>query len=168
MMQIEFKLDGEIVRTDVEPNDLLINVLSDKLGKGSVHYGCGDGECGACTVYLNDKPVLSCLTLAVKVDGMEIKTIEGMKEDKITTTLQKSFLANHALQCGYCTPGFLINSRALLNLKLKENEPLTRSEIKEHLKGNLCRCTGYQQIVDAVQQAAEELGVKTEKEVEII
>lgn len=164
----ELTVNGRKTRVEGEPNDVLLDVVRDKLGIYSPKYGCGDGECGACTVLVDGKGVLSCLTLAAEVEGKEITTLEGLAGDKVLEALRNAFSANHALQCGYCTPGFLLNARELLLEKL-ERSALTRMEIKEHLKGNLCRCTGYYQIIEAVEAAFKELtGKEVTKEVEIV
>jgi carbon-monoxide dehydrogenase small subunit len=131
----------------VKSNDLLLNVLRDQLGLMGVKYGCGIGECGACTVLLNGRSVLSCLTLAVAVDGQEVVTAEGLGKPGKLHPLQKSFIEHGAVQCGFCTPGMLMSAEALLT----ENPQPTEEEIRDHLRGNLCRCTGYAAIVKAVQ-----------------
>jgi carbon-monoxide dehydrogenase small subunit len=153
---VEFILNGRRVRVEVDPNELLLDVLREKLGIYSPKYACGDGECGACVVLMDGKAVLSCLLLAVEVEGREITTLEGLDGDNVLEKLREKFSENHAVQCGYCTPGFLLASRELLLRKLK-SPVLTRSEIKDHLKGNLCRCTGYLQIVEAVEMAFKDL-----------
>ena len=149
---IEFTINGQKREAFVKPNDLLINLLRDKLYLTGSKYGCGIGECGACTVFLNDEPVLSCLTLAASVDGKEITTIEGLAKGNELHPMQVAFLKNAAVQCGFCTPGMILTAIALL----KENTNPTEAEIKDYMRGNICRCTGYVQIVKAIKACAAE------------
>ncbi|MEM1677193.1 MAG: (2Fe-2S)-binding protein, partial [Nitrososphaerota archaeon] len=137
-MKIRIIVNGVERELEVEPNELLINVLREKLRLTGTKYGCGIGECGACTVHVNGEPVLSCLTLAVEVDGKEITTIEGLGKDGELDPIQEAFIEEGAVQCGYCTPGFIMTAKALLNEKINP----TREEIIDYIKGNLCRCTG--------------------------
>ncbi len=150
-MRIEFTLNGRKRRLDVEPNELLLNLLRDELGLTGTKYGCGIGVCGACTVLLDGEPILSCLTLAVEVDGKTVETIEGLGRGGRLDPVQEAFIEAGAIQCGFCTPGFIMAAKALL----RENPDPTEEEIREYLKGNLCRCTGYINIVKAVKLAAE-------------
>lgn len=150
---IEFKLNGKQVKVNVEPNELLINVLRDKLLLTGTKYACGIGECGACTVLLDGEPVLACLTLAMEVEGKEITTIEGLSKDNELDLIQKAFLEEAAVQCGFCTPGFILVTKSLL----EENPTPTEEEIKNYIRGNLCRCTGYVNIVKAIKKAADEI-----------
>ena len=130
------------------PNELLLNVLREHLELTGTKYGCGIGECGSCTILLDGEPVLSCLTLAVAVDGSDVITIEGLHgSDGRLHPLQDSFLAHGAVQCGFCTPGMILMGKALLD----ENPQPTEEKIREYIRGNLCRCTGYTQIVKAIQ-----------------
>ncbi|MCD6480390.1 (2Fe-2S)-binding protein [Candidatus Bathyarchaeota archaeon] len=152
-MKIRFKLNGREIEAEVEPNTLLLNLLREHLHLTGAKYGCGIGECGACTVLLDGEPILSCLTLAVEVDGREITTIEGLARDGELHPLQRAFLEEGAVQCGFCTPGMILTAKALLD----ENPNPSEEEIREYLKGNLCRCTGYVNIVKAVKRAAEEM-----------
>ena len=149
---IEFSINGQKREAFVKPNDLLINLLRDELYLTGTKYGCGIGECGACTVFLNDEPVLSCLTLAASVDGKEITTIEGLAKGNELHPMQVAFLKNAAVQCGFCTPGMILTAIALL----KENPSPTEEEIKDYMRGNICRCTGYVQIVKAIKACAAE------------
>ncbi len=149
--RIILTVNGKKRELYVKSNDLLLNVLRDQLGLMGAKYGCGIGECGACTVLLNGRSALSCLTLAVAVDGQEVVTAEGLGKPGKLHPLQKSFVEHGAVQCGFCTPGMLLSAEALLT----ENPQPTEEEIREHLRGNLCRCTGYAAIVKAVQAAAE-------------
>ncbi len=151
-MIIKFKLNGKPIVVDVKPNELLINVLRDKLGVKSVKYGCGIGECGACTVLVNGEPVLSCLTLAVDVNGKEVVTVEGLAKNNLLDPVQKTLLETNAIQCGFCTPGFIIMVKKLL----EENPKPTIEEAKEYLRGNLCRCTGYVNILRAIKRLIHE------------
>ena len=151
-VKISFKLNGRYVEVDVEPNELLINVLREKFGLTGVKYGCGIGECGACTVLVDDEPVLSCLTLATDVNGKNVITIEGLAEDKELDTLQKAFLEEGAIQCGYCIPGFIIIAKKLL----EENPNPDVEEIMDYIRGNLCRCTGYINILKAIIKASKQ------------
>jgi carbon-monoxide dehydrogenase small subunit len=150
-IEIEFTINGKKRRLSVKPNDLLINIIRNDLFLTGSKYGCGIGECGACTVLINGEPVLSCLTLAVTVDGKEITTIEGLAKGNELHPMQIAFLKNAAVQCGFCTPGMILTAVALL----KENPSPTEEEIKDYMRGNLCRCTGYVQIVKAIKACAE-------------
>jgi len=150
-LRIELTINGRKKRFDAEPNELLINLLRKKLHLTGTKYGCGIGMCGACTVLLNGEPVLACLTLAVDADGGEVETIEGMAREGELDALQEAFLEEGAVQCGYCTPGFIMTAEALL----RENPSPSEDEIREYLKGNYCRCTGYVNIIKAVKKAAE-------------
>ncbi|MEM4467240.1 MAG: (2Fe-2S)-binding protein [Nitrososphaerota archaeon] len=158
-MKIKIIVNGVERELEVEPNELLINVLREKLRLTGTKYGCGIGECGACTVHVNGEPVLSCLTLAVEVDGKEITTIEGLGKDGELDPIQEAFIEEGAVQCGYCTPGFIMTAKALLNEKINP----TREEIIDYIKGNLCRCTGYVNIVKAIQKAAEKISQRKSK-----
>lgn len=153
-MEIEFTLNGRRRRLQVEPNQLLLSLLRDYLHLTGTKYGCGIGECGACTVLLDGEPILSCLTLAAEVEGREVATIEGITEGGSLDDVQEAFLEEGAVQCGFCTPGFIMAAEALL----KENPNPSEEEIREYLKGNLCRCTGYVNIVKAVRRAASNRG----------
>ena len=151
---ISLQVNGE--RTDVtfEPYKSLLEVLREDLGLTGTKHGCELGECGACAVLKDGRPVLSCLLLAVECDGADIVTVEGLANDARLDPLQDAFADCGAAQCGYCTPGFLVTARALLD----ERPHATRAEIAESLSGNLCRCTGYIQIFEAVERAAKEMG----------
>jgi len=150
--RIHFKLNGRYVDIDVEPNELLINVLREKLELTGTKYGCGIGECGACTVLVDGEPVLSCLLLAVDVNGKEVITIEGLDRDQGLNTIQKAFLEEGAIQCGYCIPGFILVAKKLLD----ENPNPSIEEIIDYIRGNLCRCTGYVNILRAIIKASKE------------
>jgi len=150
---INFKLNGRPVSIEVKDNELLINVLRDRLGVLSPKYGCGIGECGACTVLLDGEPVLSCLTLAVEVDGREVTTVEGLAKDGKLHPVQEAFIEEGAIQCGYCTPGFILVAKRLLEEIRNPSEEM----IREYVRGNLCRCTGYVNIIKAIKRAAEKI-----------
>ena len=151
--KIVLTINGKKHHLSVKPNDLLLNVLRENLQLTGTKYGCGVGECSACTILLNNNPVLSCLLLAITVDGQEITTIEGlMKPDGSLDPLQESFIENGAFQCGYCTPGIIMTLKGLLAESKKPGE----AEIRDYLKGNRCRCTGYSSIVRAVMATFEE------------
>lgn len=152
-MKIEITINGRLRRFNVEPGVLLLNLLRDDLDLTGTKYGCGIGECGACTVHLDGEPVLACLILAVDVDGMRVETIEGVADGVNLDPVQQAFLEEGAIQCGFCTPGLIMITKALLKENLKPSE----DEIREYLKGNLCRCTGYVNVVKAVQTAMEKI-----------
>ena len=149
---ITFTINGKARKEPVETNTLLVNLIRERLTLTGTKYACGIGECGACTVLINGKPVLSCLTLAAEADGKDIVTIEGLN-DKISTVLRETFLEEGAVQCGFCTPGFLVMSSYLL----KEKPKPTEDEVKKYIKGNLCRCTGYIGVIRAIMKASEKL-----------
>jgi len=152
MTHISVKVDGTTYEDDVEPRLLLVHYLRDRLGLTGTPIGCDTSNCGACTVELDGISVKSCSVLAVQADGGEVTTVEGLAQDGELTTLQRAFHEKHALQCGYCTPGMLMAARDLL----REHPHPTTDEIRHAIEGNLCRCTGYQNIVRAVQAASEE------------
>jgi aerobic carbon-monoxide dehydrogenase small subunit len=147
---IHITLNGEPRELSVYPNDLLLNVIREGEFLTGTKYGCGIGECGACTVHVNGEARLSCLTLAVAVDGCEIVTIEGLARDGALDLVQEAFLDNTAYQCGFCTPAMIMMTRALLD----ENPHPTENDVRDYLRGNLCRCTGYASIVRAALDAA--------------
>ena len=149
-MNIEITVNGRERIFDVPPNTLLLNLLRERLDLTGSKYGCGIGECGACTVLLDGEPVLGCMTLAVDCDGKTVETIEGLGDGDNLHPIQEAYLEEGAVQCGFCTPGFIMTTKALLH----ENPDPSEAEIREYLKGNACRCTGYVNIVKAVQSAA--------------
>ena len=151
MARIEVTVDGVLYRDDVEPRLLLVHYLRERLGKVGTPVGCDTSNCGACTVHVDGTSVKSCTMLAVQADGKQITTIEGLAQDGQLHPVQQAFHDTHALQCGYCTPGMIMQSIDLLN----ENPTPSEAEIRSGLEGNLCRCTGYHNIVRAVRQAAE-------------
>ena len=148
---IKFRINGRWVEVEVPCHWTLLRVLREKLGLTGTKEGCGIGECGACTVLLDGMPVNSCLILVPKVEGREVQTIEGLGSQDKLHPLQKSFVDHGAVQCGFCTPGMLMSSKALID---KNSHP-TREEIKEAISGHLCRCTGYHQIIDAIKALGE-------------
>jgi carbon-monoxide dehydrogenase small subunit len=148
--EITLSVNGERVTARVEPRTSLVDFLRENQGLTGSHVGCEHGVCGACTVRVDGEIVRGCLTLAAQVDGAVVETVEGVSDSGEIAALQQAFLERNALQCGFCTPGMLLASAALL----KENPSPSREEIREYLSGNYCRCTGYQSIVDAVQSAA--------------
>lgn len=148
-MLIKFSINGELAETDVEPRLSLADCLRDNFGLTGTHLGCEHGVCGACTVILNGEAVRACLMLAVQVDGDEIVTVEGLSNDENLTPLQAAFRKNHALQCGFCTPGMITTAHALLI----EEPDADADRVREVLSGNICRCTGYVSIVEAVLEA---------------
>ena len=146
-IMIRFKLNGKSIEVEVPPHWTLLRLLREKLGLTGTKEGCGIGECGACTVLLDKAPVNACLVLAPKVEGREIETVEGIGSRESLHPLQKSFIEHGAVQCGFCTPGILMSSKALL----ESNPHPNREEVKEAISGHLCRCTGYQQIIEAIE-----------------
>ena len=146
---IKFKVNGRWVDIEVPSHWTLLRLLREKLGLTGTKEGCGIGECGACTVLLDGMPVNSCLILAPKVGGREVHTVEGLGSRASLHPLQKSFMGHGAVQCGFCTPGILMSSKALID----KNPHPTRGEIKEAISGHLCRCTGYHQIIEAIEAA---------------
>lgn len=154
---IELDINNEIYALRVAPTDILADVLRKEAGLTGTKKGCGQGDCGACTVIIDDKAVLSCLTLAIACQGKKITTIEGIADQKTgkLNPIQEAFLNHGAVQCGFCTPGMVLSSYNLLS----HNPHPTNAEIRRALSGNLCRCTGYVLILEAVEACAEEGGV---------
>ncbi len=153
MKQVEIilKVNGINYRAAIEPHRTLVEVLRDTLGLTGTKKSCNEGECGACTVLIDGKPSTSCLILALDAQGKEITTIEGLSEGEKLHPIQEAFLKHGAIQCGFCTPGMVISAKALLD----ENPKPTATEVRKAISGNLCRCTGYQQIVDAILAASK-------------
>jgi carbon-monoxide dehydrogenase small subunit len=149
-LTISFVLNGKLVEIEVQPWQTALAVLRDQLGLTGAKEGCGIGECGACTIIVDGLAVNSCLMLAAQLDGRTVETIEGLGEEGHLHRLQESFLSHGAVQCGFCTPGMVMSAKALLDASARPD----RAEIVEALSGNLCRCTGYAQIVQAVQETA--------------
>ena len=149
-MKLNFYLNDRLVTREVEENARLLDVIRDDIGLTGTKEGCGIGECGACTVILEGEAVASCFVLAMSVEGKHVTTVEGLMQNGKLHPLQQSFLDHYALQCGFCTPGFLMSAKALLD----KNPHPTREEIKVAISGNLCRCTGYEQIIEAIEAVA--------------
>ena len=150
-MRVEVAINGEKHEADVEPRLLLVHFIRETLRLTGTHIGCDTTHCGACTVLLDGRPIKSCTMFAVQAHGREISTVEGLEQDGKLHPLQEAFMAEHGLQCGYCTPGMLMTSAAFL----KKNPKPTEDEIRWAISGSLCRCTGYVNIVKAVQHAAK-------------
>ena len=148
--KVNFFLNDEPMELYVDANKTMLNVLRDELCYTGTKEGCGAGECGACTVIVDGLPVNACLVLAPEMDGMHITTVEGLGKDGELSPVQKAFVEHAALQCGFCTPGFVMSATALL----MENPQPTREEIVRAISGNLCRCTGYVRIIEAIEDVA--------------
>jgi len=153
-MLLKMTLNGEPVSVEIEPDDLLAQVLRERLGLIGTKIACGEGECGACTVLVDGVAVTSCIYPAMKAHGRRVETIEGLAEGDELHAIQQAFVEHAAAQCGYCTPGFIMAAKALL----AANPRPTRDEIVAGISGNLCRCTGYYQIVEAIEEAARRMG----------
>jgi aerobic carbon-monoxide dehydrogenase small subunit len=152
-MKVSMTVNGKSVTRDVSPRTLLVHFLREDLDLTGTKIGCDTSQCGACTVHLDGKALKSCTMLAVQADGAEITTIEGLANGGLHP-MQESFWENHGLQCGYCTPGMIMSSTALV----QNNPNMSESDIRHSLEGNICRCTGYHNIVKAVKQVAESMG----------
>jgi aerobic-type carbon monoxide dehydrogenase small subunit (CoxS/CutS family) len=148
--QVAVTVNGTLYEREVEARKLLIHFLRDDLDLTGSHVGCDTGNCGACSVILDGRLVKSCMVLAVQADGSQIETVEGLADGEELSKLQKAFSAKHALQCGYCTPGMLMSTTALL----RSNPRPTEAQIKKAIQGNICRCTGYWNIFEAVKEAS--------------
>ena len=148
---ITLKVNGESYEVAVEPRTILLDVLREEFGLTGAKRACDFGNCGTCTVLIDGKPVLSCLTLAMDAVGKDVVTVEGMARDGQLHPLQLAFIAHGAIQCGFCTPGMLLSAKALLD----QNRRPTDEEVREAISGNLCRCTGYHKIVEAILDVAE-------------
>jgi len=149
-LPVSVRVNGATYTREVEPRDLLVYFLREELGLTGTHVGCDTSQCGACTVLIDSRPVKSCTMFAVQADGRQLTTIEGLATDGKLTPLQEAFWNEHGLQCGFCTPGFLMTATALLESNPRPSE----EQIRKGLEGNLCRCTGYTNIVKAVQVAS--------------
>jgi carbon-monoxide dehydrogenase small subunit len=150
-MKVSITVNGEHTEHDVEPRTLLVHYIRETIGLTGTNIGCDTSSCGACTVHLNGEAVKSCTILAVQADGTQIVTIEGMSKNGVMHPMQQAFMENHGLQCGFCTPGMVMAAVGLLN----ENPNPTEDDIRLGLEGNLCRCTGYHNIVQSVLAAAK-------------
>jgi carbon-monoxide dehydrogenase small subunit len=153
MHEIEIQVNGRAMRTTVEVDETLVDVLRNKLGFVEVKNGCGQGDCGACTVLLDGEAVNSCLTLAVQADGRSVTTTRGLGTPEDPHPVQTAFINHGAVQCGFCSSGMILSAASFL----QQNTTPTRDEIREAISGNLCRCTGYTKIVDAIEDAAREI-----------
>ena len=154
MINISLTVNGKSVSKDVEPKTLLSSFLRENLNLTGTHIGCDTSQCGACTIHLNGRAVKSCSVLAVQADGAEVTTIEGIADGEKLHPMQEAFRENHGLQCGFCTPGMIMSS-----IKLVENNPkISEKEIRKGLEGNICRCTGYNNIVKSVSSASKVMG----------
>jgi carbon-monoxide dehydrogenase small subunit len=148
---LSMSVNGQKVTVEIEADELLVDVLRDRLGLIGTKIGCNEGECGACTVIMDGQAILSCLIPALRAHDREITTIEGLADGDKLHPLQKAFVEHGAVQCGYCTPGFIMSAKALLD----HNPHPDRDEIKEAIAGNLCRCTGYVKIIEAIEAVAQ-------------
>ena len=155
-MTLMFTVNGKLRELETSPARRLLDILRQDLGLTGTKEGCGEGECGACTVIVDGKATLSCLTVAAQLSGRDVLTIEGLAENGELDALQNAFVQETAIQCGYCTTGMIMSAKALL----MENPSPTEADIRAALAGNLCRCSGYHQIIRAVHRAAEELGAQ--------
>ena len=149
---ITLKVNGNSYKMNVDTRMTLLEAIRDKIGLTGTKEGCSVGECGTCTVLMDGKPIYSCLMLAVEADGKEILTIEGLATPEGLHPIQKAFIEHGAVQCGFCTPGMVLSAKALLD----ENPNPTKEEIREAISGNLCRCTGYQKIIEAIEEAGRD------------
>jgi aerobic carbon-monoxide dehydrogenase small subunit len=149
-VQVTMTVNGEEVTADVEPRLLLVHFLRDHLRLTGTHWGCDTSNCGACTVWMDQTPVKSCTVLAAMASGHELRTVEGMDVGGVLDPVQQGFIQEHGLQCGFCTPGMMLTARALLDRSPDPDE----TEIREAISGNICRCTGYENIVRAIRWAA--------------
>ena len=153
MMKFTFELNGEEVECEARENETLLDLLRIDLGVTSVKRGCENGECGACTVLLDGIPVTSCLVIAPQVEGRAVTTIDGLIDDPLMERLRQAFMENGAIQCGFCTPGMLISSYTLI----RDNQKPTAEQVKTAIEGNICRCTGYVQIIKAIINATQRM-----------
>ena len=151
--KVRFELNGKKVEAETNAHTSLLDMLREELGINSVKKGCESGECGACTVLVNGLPMTSCIILAPQVEGQHITTLEGLEHNPLMIDLRQSFIDNGAIQCGFCTPGMLISSYAIL----RDNPHPTPEEVKIGIEGNICRCTGFTKIIEAVLDAAERI-----------
>ena len=157
--EIQLNVNGTVYDLSLEPRKTLLAVLRDRLGLTGTKEGCSTGDCGACTVLIDGEPVTSCLVLAVAAAGREITTVEGVADRDALHPVQEAMVSSGGLQCGFCTPGFIVSSYGLL----RKNPSPSEDEIRRALAGNLCRCTGYTKIVEAVQEAAKRMAGKKER-----
>ncbi len=159
-VEITLKVNGVTYAVEVLPQRTLVEVLRETLGLTGTKKSCNEGECGACTVLMDGKPVASCLLLAIDAQGKEILTIEGLSEGEMLHPIQEAFLKNGGIQCGFCTPGMVMSAKAFLD----EHPKPTPAEVRKAIVGNLCRCTGYQQIVDSIMDASRIMSLQASEE----
>jgi aerobic carbon-monoxide dehydrogenase small subunit len=159
-MQVTLTVNGEEVTREIEPRLLLVHFLRDTLALTGTHWGCDTSNCGACVVLMDDEPVKSCTVLAAMAGGHSVRTIESLETDAGLDPVQQGFMEEHGLQCGFCTPGMIMTGRALLDARAGGN-PLSDAEIREAISGQICRCTGYTNIVKAIRWAAEQEAAET-------
>jgi len=152
-LEITLNINGQAYATAVEPRRILADVIREECGRTGTHLGCEHGVCGACTVIVDGEPVRSCLMFAVQADGSEIRTVEGLADGETLNPLQRAFMTHHALQCGFCTPGFLMLATAVLEI----DPDIGDDELVETLASNLCRCTGYANILKAIKAVAADM-----------
>ena len=157
MKNVNFTVNGQSIEAAVEPRTHLADFLREHAGLTGTHLGCEHGVCGACTVELDGAPARSCIQFAVRCEGAQVRTIEGFDDDAVMQQLRTAFNAEHALQCGFCTPGMIMAAASFL----QENPNPTDEEVRESLEGNLCRCTGYQNIVASILDAAGQMATKS-------
>ena len=153
-MQINLEVNGEVRSAEAEPRTLLVHFLRDHLGLTGTHWGCDTTNCGACVVLVDGEPVKSCTMLAAMAEGHAVRTVEGMERDGVLDPVQQGFVEEHGLQCGFCTPGMMLTARALLDRRAG-GEPITDDEIRVAISGQICRCTGYKNIIASIRWAAE-------------
>jgi len=153
-VQVTLHLNGEQVSAEAEPRMLLVHFLRDTLGRTGTHWGCDTSNCGTCVVLVDGEPVKSCTMLAAMADGHEVRTVEGLERDGVLDPVQQGFIECHGLQCGFCTPGMMLTARALLDARAG-GPPLSDEEIREAISGQMCRCTGYKNIIASIRWAAE-------------
>jgi len=154
---IALEINGRTYDLAVEPRDILADIIRKKVGLTGTKKGCGAGDCGACTVLVDGKPVLSCITLAITCQGKKITTVEGLaRQDGTLDPIQQAFVDHGAIQCGFCTPGMIMSAKGLLN----RNQKPTQQEIKHAIAGNICRCTGYKKIIEAIEAASETMSTE--------
>jgi carbon-monoxide dehydrogenase small subunit len=159
-MQVTLTVNGDEVTSEIEPRLLLVHFLRDTLGLTGTHWGCDTSNCGACVVLMDGEPVKSCTVLAAMAGGHEVRTIESVERGDVLDPVQQGFMEEHGLQCGFCTPGMIMTARALLDRRAG-GEPLTDHEIREAISGQICRCTGYTNIVKAIRWAADQEAAPT-------
>lgn len=147
---VKFRVNGEVVDQEIEVRKNLVDFIRQDIGLTGSHVGCEHGVCGACTIRVDGRIVRGCLMLAIQADGTEVETIEGMSDKGLLSDLQKAFLEHSAAQCGFCSPGMLLTAHELI----EKGPPASREQIREFISGNYCRCTGYQAIVDAIEEVA--------------